>query len=289
MKRVNPVDYLVIGHITQDLTPGGPVLGGTAAYAARTARAFGLRVGVLTSAREGEPLLDRLACAGVEVVSLPAPATTTFTNLYEGGHRRQILSARAATITAADVPPAWADAPIVHLGPLDAEIEIGLAARFPNSFVGVTPQGWLRRWDEGGVISACCWEEAARVLPLASAVVLSYEDLRGNLALIDQYARQARLLVVTLGARGADLYVQGKILHAPARWVREVDPTGAGDIFAAAFFAWLQRHPGDMGDLMDAAHLAAHIATTSITRVGIEGVPTPEEVAEARRILDIQE
>lgn len=44
-----PVDYLVIGHVTQDLTPSGPVLGGTAAYAALTARAMGLRVGVVTA------------------------------------------------------------------------------------------------------------------------------------------------------------------------------------------------------------------------------------------------
>jgi len=44
-----PVDYLVIGHIACDLTPAGPRLGGTAAYAALTARALGLRVGVVTA------------------------------------------------------------------------------------------------------------------------------------------------------------------------------------------------------------------------------------------------
>jgi sugar/nucleoside kinase (ribokinase family) len=44
-----PVDYLVIGHLTVDLTPSGPALGGSASYAALTARALGLRVGVVTA------------------------------------------------------------------------------------------------------------------------------------------------------------------------------------------------------------------------------------------------
>ena len=50
---LEPVDYLVIGHVTEDLTPTGPRLGGTAAFAALTARAFGLRTGIVTSVGEG--------------------------------------------------------------------------------------------------------------------------------------------------------------------------------------------------------------------------------------------
>ena len=55
-------DYLLIGHMTADLTPEGKRrLGGTVSYAARTAHAFGLRVRLLSSAAQGEPLLDELA------------------------------------------------------------------------------------------------------------------------------------------------------------------------------------------------------------------------------------
>ena len=46
---LEPIDYLVIGHLTKDITPQGPQLGGTAAYAARTAQAMGLRVGMVTA------------------------------------------------------------------------------------------------------------------------------------------------------------------------------------------------------------------------------------------------
>ena len=47
---LEPVDYLVIGHVAHDLTPQGPRLGGTVAYSALTAQALGLRVGIVTAA-----------------------------------------------------------------------------------------------------------------------------------------------------------------------------------------------------------------------------------------------
>ncbi len=51
IQAIAPVDYLIIGHITQDITPNGLVLGGTASYAGLTARSFGIRVGIVTSCR----------------------------------------------------------------------------------------------------------------------------------------------------------------------------------------------------------------------------------------------
>ncbi len=46
---LEPVDYLVIGHLTRDLTNQGPRLGGTAAYSALTAQALGMRAGIVTT------------------------------------------------------------------------------------------------------------------------------------------------------------------------------------------------------------------------------------------------
>jgi sugar/nucleoside kinase (ribokinase family) len=56
----------------------------------------------------------------------------------------------------------------------------------------------------------------------------------------------------------------------------EFDPTGAGDIFAAAFFVrlYLTRDP------WESARFANQIAATSVTRGGLDGVPTQEEVQE---------
>ena len=70
MVSLQPVDYLVIGHITVDLTPTGPALGGSAVYAALTARAMGLRVGVVTVRANELPLQ---AMTGIAVVAGERP------------------------------------------------------------------------------------------------------------------------------------------------------------------------------------------------------------------------
>ena len=49
IEKLEPIDYLVIGHLTVDLTPEGPRLGGTATYASLTAKALGMRVGIVSS------------------------------------------------------------------------------------------------------------------------------------------------------------------------------------------------------------------------------------------------
>ena len=51
-----PVDYLVIGHVAHDLAPDGPRVGGTVAYSALTARALGMKVGIVTAVGPETPL-----------------------------------------------------------------------------------------------------------------------------------------------------------------------------------------------------------------------------------------
>ena len=115
---LNPVDYLVIGHISCDLTPDGPRLGGTAAYAALTARALGLRVGVVT-AWGGEVPLDVLD--GIQITSLAAEHSTSFENVYTPEGRQQFIHQTAPDLRYEDIPQVWRDTPIIHVGPSAGE------------------------------------------------------------------------------------------------------------------------------------------------------------------------
>lgn len=279
-------DYLVIGHVCQDVIvqPGSIPLrsalrpGGTVTFAARTARAFDLNVAVVTSAAPDFDL--SAALPEIAIHRLPSTLTTTFENQYQDGNRRQLLHAVAAPIGLADVPPAWKRSAIIHLGPVAQEVDPALMQCFPGAFVGVTPQGWLRRWDEHGRVHPCVWQEAQQWLPHLSAIVLSIEDVGGDEALVAAWARQARVLVVTRGAHGATLYVDSTPQHIPAPQVVEVDPTGAGDIFAAAFFIHLHRTQ----DPLLAAHLATRLAADSVTRAGLDGIPRREHLARSIRL-----
>ncbi len=266
------VDYLVIGHLTRDLTPDGDRLGGTAAYAALTARAFGLRVGIVTTFGDDLP---RDGITGIPIAGCQNGNTTTFENRYTPQGREQFIHNRAEHLHLQLIPEPWQRAAIVHLGPVAQEVDPTLVRHFPNALLGLTPQGWLRDWDTQGHIHLAEWPEASFVLPRAGAVVLSEEDLNHDHEREREIAVLTRLLVVTCGPRGARVYWQGQERHIPTTPMEEVDATGAGDIFAAAFFVRLHQ----TRDPWHAAEVANALAARSVTRPGLQGVPTADEVA----------
>ena len=258
------IDYLVIGHITADLTPSGTLVGGTVAYSGRTAQVLGCKTAVLSSA---DAAYDwQQALPDIQVQAVQAEHTSTFENIYTAKGRRQIIHSVAAPITKADVPSDWRRAAIVHLGPLTNEVDPEMIDLFSNSLVGLTPQGWLRRWDEAGVVYAGAWAAAEWILPQAAAVILSYEDLLDD-AMLEQYRQWSKLLVMTEGVRGCTVFLGDEIRQIPALPVNQVEPTGAGDIFAAAFLYRLYQTDGNP---WEAARFANKIASRSVTQTGLE-------------------
>lgn len=271
LPSIEPIDYLIIGHLTQDITPSGPTLGGTAAYASLTAKALGMRVGIVTSVANELPL-DILE--GIQIAAYGGEVSTTFKNDYTQNGRIQTLYSVAPSLGYHLVPELWRNAPIVHLGPVAQEVEPVLARSFPESLVGLTPQGWLRNWDANGRVHSSEWPEARYVLENADAVVLSIEDVQSDETRIEEMVSSSRVLVVTEGAAGSRLYWNGDLRRFRPPIVDEVDPVGAGDIFATAFFIRLYQ----TNDPWEAARFATLLAANSVTRPGLSGVPTEEEV-----------
>jgi sugar/nucleoside kinase (ribokinase family) len=270
------IEYLVLGHVTVDrLDEKRVALGGTATYAAVTARNMAARVGVHTSASYEPGLIDTLG--GVLVARIPAEYTTCFVNDYSSGTRRQTIESVAEKLTYEQILPEWRHPAVVHFGPLCQELDAALVDKFPRSLIGVTPQGWMRAWDESGLVRPVDWVDAPRVLRKASVVVISEHDVADR-SVIREWASRARMLVVTLGDRGCDVYRQGgaEPFHSPAfRAAAEVDPTGAGDVFAAAFL-WHLHQSG--GDWRTAADWANCVASFVVEKRGVAGVPKLAEV-----------
>jgi sugar/nucleoside kinase (ribokinase family) len=266
-----PVDYLVIGHVAHDLTPTGPRLGGTVAYSALTARALGLRVGIVTSVG---PETSLGSLKDIPIISIESPQSTTFENIYSKQGRLQYLRAQAAHIDLNSVPELWRRASIIHLGPLANEIEPILPKDFSPALLGITPQGWMRKWDVDGRVSPSAWTDAESALAQAGVVVISREDVGSDDEVIEHMAHQTRVLAVTEGAAGAVLYWNGDRRRFRAPEVQEVDATGAGDVFATAFFVRLFK----TRDPWEAARFATLIASRSVTRVGLDGTPTQSEI-----------
>lgn len=285
-----PPDFLVVGHVTKDLRPDGSfTIGGAATFASLTAQRLGLRTGIVTSA--APDLLERLpeALPGVAVAAVLAAESTAFENIYEGGRRRQYLRGRAAPLHSTDVPDAWQQARIVLLGPLAQEVAPECASAFPGALLGASPQGWLRQWGADGLVSPTTWTTAPQVLPHLHALILSREDVKAHNggngeqdkieALLNEWARITPLVALTEGAQGATLYHAGKTRHFRAFPATEVDPTGAGDVFAAAFL--IQYALGQ--DAPAAMRFANCVASFVVEQPGTAGIPTPEQVTRRLR------
>lgn len=270
---LEPVDYLVIGHVTEDITTAGLRIGGTAAYSALTARALGLRVGIVTSVR-ASALLRPLD--GIPMVSVPADHSTTFSNTKTPHGRVQTLHRQAAALSTDIVPEVWRRAAIVHLGPVAQELPSDLAEGWPAALLGVTPQGWMRAWDDEGHVRPCPWENSQTALRGAGAVVISREDVQGDDEVIEAMAHETRVLAVTENEAGVVLYWNGDRRRFRAPESPLVDDVGAGDIFAAAFFVRLFA----TRDPWEAARFATLLAARSVTRPGLEGIPTRQEIEE---------
>lgn len=278
----SPVDLFIIGHVTRDLIDPNSqteyLLGGTVSFAAITALRLGRRPTILTSAA-GDVDLSELP-PEVELYVLPSQQTTTFANVYTEQGRIQYCYAQASPIRAENVPTAMRQPSVVLLGPLVGEVDADVAAVFhEQTLVAAVPQGWMRRWDDTGRVFSKPWENESTILPHLDVLVLSQEDIDNDLSRLDAAFAQVPLVVLTEYRDGSTIYQRQpgggvESIKIPPRPAREVDPTGAGDVFATAFLLRLQ----ETNDPVQAARFANVTASFGVEGEGIAGIPTRERV-----------
>lgn len=272
----NPPNYLLIGHVTKDNTPAGPILGGTCSYAALTAQRLGQQVAMVTRVGPNIPSLAILP--NITIKYRPHPHSTTFENIYHGKERTQKWLAQSGSLTLADVPPIWQQATIVHLAPVSQEMPPSLCGDFANSLVCATIQGWLRERNNQLTVIYQPYPDLEKWLAQLDILVLSPGDVPDRV-IRERYLNLAKIGVETLGAGGCRIYQQGHQTDISVLPETEVDPTGAGDIFATSFFIYYQK----TGDYIEAGKFANACASLSVTNVGLNSVPYLKAV-EAKKV-----
>lgn len=275
--------YLVIGHICADLLPDGTaVLGGTALYSALTAARLGWRVGVLTRGNFGGtvdgiaiPSLERFATE-INIICQDAEQPTIFVNEYSAGRRIQTIRHWAGPIDLRGLPPNWRNARVIHLGPVAQEIDPKQTGALTPDFLGTTPQGWMREWPRstGGRVSLHQLRLPPELLSRLDGVIVSAEEISLARSTVERVGSR-RLGVITKGAAGARVIFGGETADVPAYHVAVTDETGAGDVFAAAFF---MRATDRTCSAQAAARFANAVAGLSLRGVGVRGIPSKAEV-----------
>jgi 1D-myo-inositol 3-kinase len=225
---------LAIGHVTWDRVQGKTVLGGSVTYATQSALKLGWEAAALTSAGpDFDPARD---LPGVTAFVARGDATTSFVNTYGAdGARSQILSSRAADVALSLVPEEWRRPDVLLLGGLAGEIKGSAALAFEAEVVGANAQGWVRAFGPGGEVSPCEWERPDQSLAGVHALFLSEHDIPGAMAKSRALLSYVPMIAITSGWRGLALMTRDAVEQVPGLPRQEVDPTGAGDVFATAF------------------------------------------------------
>jgi sugar/nucleoside kinase (ribokinase family) len=272
VEKVKP-DYLIMGHISNDLIQDGSRPGGTALYSGILARRMGLEVALITSC---ESLPDLEDLNAINIINYPAKRSTTFRNIYTNQGREQYITDRAVELEFSFIPENWIKSRILHFGPIAREII--LPDRFPAALEGSTAyslQGWLRTWDESGAVYPVELDGGIFPITNRTAGFLSIEDLGNDRSQLNHIKKVFPLLVITKGKNGAEIYQGEETIRIPAEPIDEIDPTGAGDIFAAGFMIyWVLRGRS----IQEAGILASKLAGISVTRPGLDGIPTIAEI-----------
>lgn len=272
------IHYAVVGHFIKDIVPGGHQLGGTVFYSGTQAVRLGAKVTIISSA--GEDLKGDIAAldSGIKVHLKPAPESTSFENIYDKeGNRQQYTRGRALPLLPSEAPklsPA-----LLHLGPLVSEVALDYDSAYPDAKLCITPQGWMRRVDKTGKVHPKALGSAKQLLSRAWAVVFSEEDVGYSKRKERHLASLCPITVCTRNVSAATLYFDGREYQVPTYPTQVVDPTGAGDVFAVAFFIRLY----ETNDPETAVRFAHAAAALSIAGAGVSSV------ADRAKILSLRE
>jgi 1D-myo-inositol 3-kinase len=263
---VSAPDFVAIGHVTLDRFGESVRPGGSALYAAVTAHRLGLSVGLLTSHAKDFPL--EVIPSRIEVITVPADETTLFEHRQEAQGRVSHVRAVASPLTAADVPEDWRDASLTLLAPVVDEVDPLIATLFTDGAVGAAAQGWVRQVKPDGMVVPRPWPSPEQLLQSVQTLFVSREDILGQEAEVIEWFQRLPVGVLTADRVGALLFVNGERYEVQPRPAREVDPTGAGDVFATTFLIQYQRD----GDPWLAAAAAACAGSLAVEGEGWSAV-----------------
>ncbi|MDM7926774.1 MAG: PfkB family carbohydrate kinase [bacterium] len=266
---------IVIGSATIDVIDfGGRIrkkIGGVATYAGVTFRRHGLGTAVAANvATEDIPLFRLFPDEDLLWTNGPTRATTRFINRETGAGRAQEMPSAADPIRCCAWLAERTTIRHVHLGPLhpdDIHPDTLSLAGSGRYFVSLDVQGYARR-AEGKRIVPSVSDRLETALAAADAVKADETEWELILAHFgsDTAGLRSRLgfgeLLLTAGARGGRLIDRkGRVIDYapdPVPPGRVEDPTGAGDVFFAAYLAG-RHHEGwtERESLTHAARIAA--------------------------------
>jgi hypothetical protein len=222
------------------------------------------------------PSLEPFLSERISIVVQEAEVPTAFVNEYHGTHRVQMMPHWAGPIDLNGLPPHWRNAKLVHLGPVADELDPRACTGLTTQFLGATPQGWMRQWPRstGGKVTHVPLKLPGTLIERLDSVIVSDEEIAYTREVVNRVGDR-RMSVMTRGPEGAQIIARGQKIDIPGYNVKVADLTGAGDVFAAAFFL---KAADRAVSALKAGQYANAVAALSIREVGPFGIPSRKQI-----------
>ena len=177
-----------------------------------------------------------------------------------------------------DEVSALPDPSLIILGPILGEVSIALAqdivSHYPQVPLLLDPQGLLRFIKDGQVVHehTQSFDEITRLSTIVKANELETRTVTGleprdnpEAAVEKLYAFGCKIAIVTLADAGSIIYDGAEMYRIPPYTTNAIDPTGAGDTYAAGFsYKYLQNSQ----DLVTAGCFASSVASVMVENSG---------------------
>ena len=285
------IDMVTTGDSTRRPTPGGGPFNTARALARLEAPAAFL--GHFSTDEFGRMLADQLAADGASLALAtfgPEPTTVAVANIGRDGLAEYefFIDGTSAPNLTLDMIPAELPVEVkaVHLGTLGLVLE-----PMASSLAALVRREHGRRLVmlDPNIRPVLTTDPQYRprldsLISQSTIVKASDADLDWLFQGLDRMAaarallaRGPKMVVVTLGAKGAIGVTASAEVRVPAPAVRVVDTIGAGDAFGAALLAWLHDHGRlsrdlrlDREELRAALEFACLVASITCTRPGAD-------------------
>jgi len=265
-------------------------LGGAATYTSFAVKTLGNSTTVVS--RVGgdlpEAYLQRLYREGINISAVKRysqETTTRFELCYNKDFERTLkLTCKGYPISLDDIPLDLR-AKTIHVAPIAGEVnyEIMKQLKACCNSLSLDPQGFLRCFDEKGDVTPNLQVDK-HVLELVDICKASQDEIfvLTGLSELKEAIRAVhdvgiKIVIVTMGAKGALLSVEGAQYNIPScQPTVLVDPTGAGDVFIGAF---LSEYIGGK-ELLWCASIGSAAASMAVEGIGSTYFGKREEVVE---------
>jgi sugar/nucleoside kinase (ribokinase family) len=240
----------VVGSTTIDKIISGKrsylKLGGVTTYAGITYRRQGLPVIIVSNmAKQDEKLMDKLTAEDISVFGEESDLSTYFITHIKGDNRQLELLQRARSIRISQIRSILGKIGGLHLGPLHPlDLDSSVLASLQNSNLKIflDVQGYTRTIKNRKIHRQVCDQMTAglSLAHIAKANEAEYHTILSFFGMtLSELMRRFEIeeFVVTMGRGGGFIQKRnGKRFQYQAAKIKTLnDPTGAGDVFLAAY------------------------------------------------------